>query len=78
MRHHDPVAAQVDARALRRLALLVQRRAVDGLPVDRQFPGLGGGLDRLALRLDHLAEELAAEVHLGGTPQVLGGLVEVA
>ena len=27
--------------------------------------------------LDHLAEELTAEMHLGGPAQVLGGLVKV-
>ena len=62
---------------LGRRAFFVQRRAVAGGPVDRQLPRLGGGLDRLAFRLDHLPEELAAEVDLGGAPQVRGGLVEV-
>jgi len=42
------------------------------------FPAPAAAWDGLAFRLDDVAEEFAAEMHLGGPAQILGGLVEVA
>jgi hypothetical protein len=63
---------------VRFLTILVQRRAVAGIPGDGQASGLGSGLDGPALRLDHLAQQLAGQPHLGGAGEVVGGLVEAA